>query len=72
MADDESIPAWDGRPETFDMYHEDGAIYVGGAKYQDRYLCAPRMIRKLHGAARTACPRVPLKPFCTRMVSSSS
>ena len=58
-----TIPAWDGRPETFERYREDGAIYVEGTKYGERYLCAPRMIRRLRGAARTACLRVPPRTF---------
>ena len=60
---DSTVPAWDGRPETFERYKEDGAIYQEGTKYQDRYLCAPRMIRKLRGAARTACLRVAPRTF---------
>eukprot|EP00974_Lingulodinium_polyedra_P041925 4025090-Lingulodinium_polyedra.AAC.1 len=65
MADEKesAVPAWDGRPETFERYKEDGAIYVEGTKYADRYLCVPRMIRKLKGAARTACLRVPPQTF---------
>ena len=56
---DSLVPAWDGRPETFERYREDSLMYLEGTKYADRYLCAPRMIRKLRGAARTACMRQP-------------
>ena len=59
MTQDESsgnfIPSWDGNPLTFPKYETDAEYYVESTKWSERYLCGPRLLRRLRGSAGIAC-----------------
>ena len=44
-----------GGASTWEKYQQDVMNYVDGTRWEDRYLCGPRLVSKLSGAAATAC-----------------
>ena len=47
----ESVPAWDGDVTSFDSYVMRVKLYVRGTKKDEKGLCGPRLMSKLHGRA---------------------
>ncbi|CAK0847608.1 unnamed protein product [Prorocentrum cordatum] len=50
-----TVPTWNGGAGTWEKYQQDVMNYVDGMKWEDRYLCGPRLVARLTGAAATAC-----------------
>ena len=48
------VPEWNGLSDGFEVYKEEVKWFVESTKYQDRYLCGPRLVRGLSGAAKAA------------------
>eukprot|EP00959_Pyramimonas_sp_CCMP1952_P454504 9470007-Pyramimonas_sp.AAC.1 len=51
----QSIPTWNGSAATWERYQQNVMNYVDGTKWEDRYLCGPRLVARLSGPAATAC-----------------
>ena len=56
MADrrDHGVPSWNGDLALWEDYVSDVHMYVAGTKYNERYLCGPRLQSRLEGPARTS------------------
>ena len=50
----EGVPAWDGEASGWNSYLEEVEWYVYSTQEKERNLCAPRLVRKLSGAAKNA------------------
>ena len=50
-----AVPTWNGSASTWGKYQQDVMNYVDGTRWGDQYLCGPRLVSKLSGAAATAC-----------------
>ena len=50
----DNIPGWDGSPATWDEYRRAAFAYEETVKYENRYLCGPRLATELSGAAKAA------------------
>ena len=48
----EGVPTWDGSANTFQAYEEQVLVWEQGIKYENRYLCGPRLAGELTGAAQ--------------------
>ncbi|OLP95145.1 Retrovirus-related Pol polyprotein from transposon TNT 1-94 [Symbiodinium microadriaticum] len=48
----EGIPTWDGSANTFQAYEEQVLVWEQGIKYENRYLCGPRLAGELTGAVQ--------------------
>ena len=48
----DGVPSWDGNATTFQAYEEQVLVWEQGVKYENRYLCGPRLAAELTGAAR--------------------
>ena len=51
------VPGWDGDPKTWRTYRRRALQYQEGTKWQDRYLCGPRLESRLTGRAEVAVER---------------
>ena len=51
------VPGWDGDPKTWRTYRRKALQYQEGTKWEDRYLCGPRLEAKLTGRAEVAVER---------------
>ena len=51
------VPSWDGDPKTWRAYRTKALTYQESTKWQDRYLCGPRLEGRLTGRAETAVER---------------
>ena len=49
------VPSWNGNPLTFPRYETETDNYVESTKWSERYLCGPRLLRRLTGSTATAC-----------------
>ena len=47
----ETVPSWDGDVTRFDSYVMRVKLYVRGTKKDEKGLCGPRLMSKLHGRA---------------------
>ena len=47
----ETVPSWDGDVTSFDSYVMRVKLYVRGTKKDEKGLCGPRLMSKLHGRA---------------------
>ncbi len=52
------VPAWDGDLAKADDYQIDVTAYVRGTRRDERYVCGPRLWRKLQGRAKQAAKDV--------------
>ena len=48
----DGIPTWDGSASTYQAYEEQVLVWEQGIKYENRYLCGPRLAGELTGAAQ--------------------
>ena len=48
----DGVPTWDGSASTFQAYEEQVLVWEQGVKYENRYLCGPRLCGELSGAAQ--------------------
>ncbi|CAE7864958.1 GIP [Symbiodinium microadriaticum] len=48
----DGVPSWDGNATTFQAYEEQVLVWEQGVKYENRYLCGPRLAAELTGAAQ--------------------
>ena len=48
----DGVPTWDGNANTFQAYEEQVLVWEQGVKYENRYLCGPRLAAELTGAAQ--------------------
>ena len=48
----DGVPSWDGNANTFQAYEEQVLVWEQGVKYENRYLCGPRLCGELTGAAQ--------------------
>ena len=48
----DGVPSWDGSANTFQAYEEQVLLWEQGIKYENRYLCGPRLAGALSGAAQ--------------------
>lgn len=48
----DNIPSWDGNPSTWVEYRQAAFMYEETVKWENRYLCGPRLAAELSGAAR--------------------
>ncbi|CAK0865999.1 unnamed protein product, partial [Prorocentrum cordatum] len=51
---DDIVPKWNGDPTTVDDYERDVKAYIRGTRRDERYVCGPRLWRRLEGRARQA------------------
>ena len=51
------VPSWDGDPKGWRAYRRRALNYLESTKWQDRYLCGPRLESQLTGRAETAVER---------------
>ena len=52
--DQKGIPSWDGTEDTFDTFEVECYQYRDTVEYGKRYLCGPRIARRLSGKAAVA------------------
>lgn len=50
----DGIPGWDGNPSTWSEYKSAAFLYEDTVKWENRYLCGPRLAAELSGAAKAA------------------
>ena len=50
----DNIPGWDGNPATWTEYRKSAQLYEETVKWENRYLCGPRLAAELSGAAKAA------------------
>ena len=50
----DSVPSWDGNPSTWTEYRRAAYMYEETVKWENRYLCGPRLASELTGAAKAA------------------
>ena len=55
---DDIIPKWNGDLTTVDDYERDVKAYIRGTRRDERYVCGPRLWRRLEGRARQAAKDV--------------
>ncbi|CAK0844297.1 unnamed protein product [Prorocentrum cordatum] len=55
---DDIIPKWNGDLTTVDDYERDVEAYIRGTRRDERYVCGPRLWRRLEGRARQAAKDV--------------
>ena len=51
---EEQVPVWNGNEASLDHFATECHQYVDTVEYKKRYLCGPRVARKLTGKAKTA------------------
>eukprot|EP00959_Pyramimonas_sp_CCMP1952_P017471 370897-Pyramimonas_sp.AAC.1 len=54
---DDIVPKWNGDLTTVDDCERDVKAYIRGTR-RERYVCGPRLWRRLHGRARQAAKDV--------------
>ena len=52
--DAKGVPTWDGSEINFDTFEQECYQYRDTVEWNKRYLCGPRVARKLTGKAKTA------------------
>lgn len=50
----DNVPSWDGNPASWTEYRKAAFMYEETVKWENRYLCGPRLAAELSGAARAA------------------
>ena len=50
----DGVPTWSGDPATWEEYRRAALLYVQATKWENRYLCGPRLASELTGAAKAA------------------
>ena len=50
----DNIPSWDGNPASWTEYRKAAYLYEETVKWENRYLCGPRLAAELSGAAKAA------------------
>lgn len=50
----DGVPQYDGTPELLPLYREECLQYLMTFEHKKRYLAAPRLVKELHGVAKTA------------------
>ena len=55
---DDIVPKWNGDLTTVDDYERDVKAYIRGTRRDERYVCGPRLWRRLEGRARQAAQDV--------------
>ena len=50
----EGIPTWDGDPSTWTTYRRSALLFVESTKWENRYLCGPRLASELTGPAKAS------------------
>ena len=50
----DGVPSWDGSPATWAEFKRSALLYVQSTKYENRYLCGPRLAAELTGPARAS------------------
>ena len=50
----DGIPSWNGEPSTWLEYKRAAQLYVETTKWENRYLCGPRLCAELSGSARAS------------------
>ena len=48
----DGIPQWDGDSASFSRYEEEALLWQESIAWQKRYMCGPRLISELTGAAK--------------------
>ena len=48
----EGVPQWNGDPAAFQEYEEQAFLYEQGVAFHKRYLCGPKLVSELQGAAK--------------------
>ena len=49
---EDGVPSWDGNPSTWTEYRRAAYMYEETVKWENRYLCGPRLASELTGAAK--------------------
>ena len=50
----DGVPTWDGSPSTWAEYRRAALLYVQTTKWENRYLCGPRLAAELSGPAKAS------------------
>jgi len=50
----DNVPSWDGSPATWSEYRKAAYMYEETVKWENRYLCGPRLANELTGSAKAA------------------
>ena len=50
----DGVPTWDGEPASWPEYRRAALLYLEGTKWENRYLCGPRLAAELTGSARSS------------------
>ena len=50
----EGVPTWDGDPSTWTTYRRSALLFVESTKWENRYLCGPRLASELTGPAKAS------------------
>ena len=53
----DKVPSWDGDPKTWRTYRLQALRYQEGTKWEDRYLCGPRLEARLTARAEATVER---------------
>ena len=63
LGDYRKAPTWDGSQSTFQQYVIEVDLYVAAIRWEERYLCGPRLRLALTGAAATSVRQFPRDEF---------
>ena len=50
----EGVPTWDGDPSTWTTYRTSALLFVESTKWENRYVCGPRLASELTGPAKAS------------------